>query len=339
MSKKLALFCSFLFVLMLSASGWSESLKVINIAGTVQHPLDFSLEDLNKFAPVRVRLNEVTRDNNFHGAFYYRGVPLRALLELADIRKGETDFSKPIDLAIVIRNKEGKQTVLSWGEVFYRNPSEIVVAVSAEPILPHKSCQSCHKPEEYQPRLDQMTRKVKFPKLVVAGDFYTDRSLEDISGIEVVDLHPKIDAKKTKKLFSSAFVITGAVKQDMSITALVPYPHKEILVKQVGDGKGYHGLRKFEGVPLSDLLNKAGIAPDLNTVFIVSASDGYRSLLSYGEVLLSSYGQNILIADGSGGQPLRENGKFILVPADDLSADRWVKAVEKIAVISLKHGQ
>jgi hypothetical protein len=338
MSKKLALFCSLLFVLMLSASGWTASSKVITIAGAVKQPLDLSPEDLNKFTQVRVRLNEVTRDNNFHGSFYYRGVPLSALLELADVQKVGTDFFKAIDLAIVVRSKDGKQIVLSWGEVFYRNPSEIIVAVSAEPILPHKSCQSCHKPEVYQPRLDQMKRQIKFPKLVVANDFYTDRSLEEISSIEVLDLHPKIDAKKVKELYSPVFVITGAAKQNMSITELSSYPHKEILVKQVGDGKGYHGLRKFEGVPVADLLNKAGIGPDLNTVFLVSAADGYRSLLSYGELLLSSYGQNIVIADGAGGQSLRENGKFILVLADDLSADRWVKAVEKIEVISLKHG-
>ena len=309
MYKKLAFFCLLLIVLMLSANAWAESSKAINITGAVKQPLNLSPEDMNKFTQVRVRLNEVTRDNSFHGSFYYWGVPLRALLELADIRKVETDFSKAIDLAIVVRNKEGKQIVLSWGEVFYRNPSEIIVAVSAEPIMPHKSCQSCHKPEVYQPGLDQLKRQIKFPKLVVANDFYTDRSLEEISSIEVLDLHPKIDAKKVKELYSPAFAVDGAVKQSMSITELSSYPHKEILVKQMGDGKGYHGLRKFEGVPLVDLLNKAGIGTDLNTVFLVSAPDGYRSLLSFGELLLSSYGQNIVIADGSGGQPLRENGK------------------------------
>jgi DMSO/TMAO reductase YedYZ molybdopterin-dependent catalytic subunit len=336
MSKKLALFCSLFLVVMLSATGWAASSKAISITGAVKQPIDLSMEDLYKFAPVRVRLNEVTQKNNFRGAFYYRGVPLSALLELAEVQKKGADFSKAIDLAILIRNKEGKQTVLSWGEVFYRNPSEIIIAVSAEPILPHKSCQTCHQPEVYQPRLDQLKRRIKFPKLVVANDFYTDRSLEDISSIQIFDLHPKIQVKKTQELYSPAFTLTGVVKQRMTITELSLYPHKEILVKQMGDGKGYHGLRKFSGVPLADLLNKTGIEPDLNSVLLVSAADGYRSLLSYGELLLSSYGQNILIADGAGEQPLRENGRFILVPADDLSADRWVKAVEKIEVISLK---
>jgi len=295
-----------------------------------------SMDDLNKFIPACVRLNEVTRDNNFHGAFYYSGVPLRTLLELADIHKKETDFSKAIDLAIVIRSKDGKQTVLSWGEVFYKNPAEIIIAFSATPIMPHRDCAKCHKPEVYEPWFNQLKRQVGFPKLVVANDFYTDRSFEDITSIEVLDLHPKIDAKKAKDLYSPSFIISGAVKHSPDITDLSSYPHKEILAKQQGDGKGYHGVKKFEGVPLADLLNKAGIGPDLHTVFLVSSPDGYRSLLSYGELFLSPYGKNIVIADRVADRPLKENGRFILILADDLSADRWVKAVEKIDVIQLK---
>ncbi len=336
MNKKLPLFCSFLLVFLLSANGWTASSPELNVTGSVKQPLNLSLADLNKFTPVSVRLNEVTRDNSFHGSFYYRGVPLRTLLELADIQKVGADFNKAIDLAIVIRSRDGKQTVLSWGEVFYRNPSEIIIAASAEPVMPHKSCQACHKPEVYQPWLDQLKRPIGFPKLVVANDFYTDRSLEDITGIEVLDLHPQIDTKKTKDLYSPSFTITGAVKQTLDIKDLSSYPHKEIPAKQMGDGKGYHGLRIFEGVPLLDLLNKAGIELDLDTVFLISAPDGYRSLLSYGELLFTSQGKNVIIADRVAGQPLRENGRFNLILSDDLAADRWVKAVDKIEVIRLK---
>ena len=336
MHKKLSLFCSFLLVFLLSANGWTASSPELNVTGVVKQPLNLSLEDINKFTSVRVRLNEVTRDNNFHGSFYYRGVPLRTLLELADIQKVGADFNKAIDLAMVIRSRDGKQTVLSWGEVFYRNPSEIIIAASAEPIMPHKSCQACHKPEVYQPWLDQLKRPLGFPKLVVANDFYTDRSMEDITGIEVLDLHPKIDTKKTKDLYSPSFTITGAVKQPLDIKDLSSYPHKEVPAKQMGDGKGYHGIRIFEGVPLLDLLNKAGIEPDSDTVFLISAPDGYRSLLSYGELFLAPHGQDIVIADRVAGRPLKENGRFILIFPEDLSADRWVKAVDKIEVIRLK---
>ena len=57
---------------------------------------------------------------------------------------------------------------------------------------------------------------------------------------------------------------------------------------------------------------------------------------TYGELLLAPYGRNIIIADRADDKPLEKNGKFIAVLPDDLSADRWVKAVEKIEVIKLK---
>ena len=54
-------------------------------------------------------------------------------------------------------------------------------------------------PEVYQSRLDVLSRKVGYPKLVVANDFYTDRSLEDVTNIEVVDLHLKMAIRKTAR--------------------------------------------------------------------------------------------------------------------------------------------
>lgn len=324
------------FVFFVSSTVWSTSSPMIGITGAVRQPLNLTVDDLSRFDSVSVRLNEVTSDKNYHGAFYYRGVPLKTLLELADIQKGETDFFKRIDLAIVVRCKNGEQDVLSWGEIFYRNPAEIIIAVSAAPVMPEKSCKNCHKPEVYERWYGPLKREVVFPKLVVANDFYTDRSLENITNIEVVDLHPAMEAKKMSKLFSPGFAITGMVKKRLDYKDLSAYPRNEISAKQVGDGKGYHGLKDFEGASLETLINRAGIEPDLNTVFLVSAPDGYRSLLSYGELFLNRAGKNIIIADKLSGEPINENGKFNLIVPDDLAADRWVKAVQKIEVIQLK---
>jgi hypothetical protein len=281
-------------------------------------------------------LNDITSNGTYHGAFEYRGVPLRTLLELANIQKKKTDFPKQIDMAIIVHSKSGKQTVLSWGEVFYRNPAEIIIADSAAPIMPIKSCKGCHQPEVYQRWYSPLKRAISFPKLVVANDFYTDRSLEDITGIEVVDLHPGTAAtKKLSRLFSPAFTITGDVKKRLNIEELSAYPHVETAVKELGDGRGYHGLKIFEGVPLKDLLDKAGIEPDMNTAFLASAPDGYRSLISYGELILNPSGRKFIMADRVSGELLKKDGKFVMIAPDDLAADRWVKAVEKIEVIRL----
>jgi hypothetical protein len=313
----------------------SASQPSISVTGTVKQPLNLTMEDLRQFESVSVRLNEVTTDRIFHGAFSYRGVPLRTVLELATVQKEEADFSKPVDLAIVIKNKEGKQTVLSWGEIFYHNPAEVIIAVNAAPVMPHRECSGCHTPEVFKTWFDPLKRQVGLPKLIVANDFYTDRSLEDVSSIEVINLHPKMTSRKLPNLFSPEFIVTGAVKKDLKIGVISSYPRLEILAKQVGDGKGYHGLKHFGGAPLIDIVRSAGIEPDLNTVLLVSAPDGYRSLISYGELLLAPYGRNIIIADTADRHPLKENGKFIALLADDLSADRWVKAVNRIEVIKM----
>jgi precorrin-4 methylase/DMSO/TMAO reductase YedYZ molybdopterin-dependent catalytic subunit len=336
MYKKLVWFSLLLFIFLLSEHGVEAFSPTISITGTVKQPLNVTMEDIRKFESVSARLNEVTADKGFHGVFSYRGVPLRTLLELATVQKEESDFFKPVDLAVVIRNSTGQQTVLSWGEIFYRNPAEVLIAYSATPIMPHRECSACHTPEVFKKWFDPLKRDVGLPKLVVSNDFYTDRSLENISSIEVIDLHPAITSQKVKNLFSPEFVLSGAVKKQINVTDITSYPRLEVLAKTTGDGKGYHGLNTYNGVPLIEIIRKAGINPDINSVILISSPDGYRSLISYGELFFAPYGRDIIIADMAEGQPLKENGKFIALFPDDLSADRWVKAVNKIEVISLK---
>jgi precorrin-2 methylase len=325
-----------IFPFLIAVSAWTAPAPSVSITGSVRQPLNLTLEDLQRLETVTVRLNEVTTDHHYNGAFYYRGIPLKTLLELAYVQKEETSFSKLIDLAILVRNKDGQQVALSWGEIFYGNPSEIVLAFSSTPIMPHGDCKRCHTPEVYQPRLDILSRKIGFPKLVVANDFYTDRSLEGVTNIEVLDLHLKMPVKKTPDLFSPGFSITGSVKQTQNVSDLSSYPRIVALAKTIGDGIGYHGLESYGGVLLSELLKKSEATSDLNQVIIISAPDGYRTLLSSGEVFLSSKGKSIMIADRVANQPVKKGGNFKLILPGDLSADRAVKAISKIEIMSLK---
>lgn len=311
---------------------------ILRIYGAVNQPVVITMQDLAKFQSTQAQLNEVLENGDFRGAFYYQGVPLRILLELAGIKKNEkNNFSKSVDLAIAIRNKKGAQIILSWGEVFYRNPGEILIATNAIPIMPHKDCKGCHSAEFYKPLIDQFHRNICFPKLIVAEDLYTDRSLEGITDIEVIDINPDNNVKKDpkSKLFSKQFTITGYGIKPLSLCDISQYSRKNMRIKKVGEGKGYHGILQAGGASLKQILEDAGIKPDLNTVFMVSAPDGYRSLLSYGEVFLNPLGDQIIIADRIDGQSIDSGGKFILLISKDLMADRWVKAIEKIEVISI----
>ena len=75
---------------------------------------------------------------------------------------------------------------------------------------------------------------------------------------------------------------------------------------------------------------------DLNTVYLVTHSDGYRAALSFGELFLDPAGERILIADGNDNPGAGKEGRFTLYVPHDLSSDRNVKGIENIEVINLK---
>ena len=330
------LFLIVLFSIVCMYQSYAYAIPPLRITGMVRQPLNLTLQDLERYQSIQVQLNEVMGDGSYQGAFYYRGVPLRTLLETASIQKEGTDFSKRVDLAIRIGNEEGKQVALSWGEVFYRNPGRIIVATSASPVMPHKDCRACHTPERYKPRLDKLKRVVDFPKLVVAGDAYAERSLGGVTSIEILDLCPKMPTQKMEKLFSPEFTIMGTKAGTLNFKDLSRYPRRTIKVKHLGEGRGYHGISTYKGAIFKAVLEEIGLPFDLNLVFLVSADDGYRSLFSYGEIFLDPSGERMIMADTIDGGPIKRGGKFMLVPPDDLMSDRDVKAVKKIEVISLQ---
>jgi DMSO/TMAO reductase YedYZ molybdopterin-dependent catalytic subunit len=333
--KKIFLSVSIFMTIFLAGNATEASNGILRINGIVNNPLTLTMKDLNRFKNIQVQLNDVSNKGEFKGIYYYEGVPLRTLLELACIEKNKKGFSKSVDLAIAVRNKKGAQIILSWGEVFYRNPAEIVIATRAVPIMPHKNCKGCHSPDFYKPLLDQLHRNISFPKLVVAEDSFADRSIEGITEIEVLQIPHNNNSKKIPKLFSKQFIISGDGIKTLSLCDLSQYPRKNMRIKRIGEGKGYHGILQVSGASLKQILDDAGVTPDLNTVFIVSAPDGYCSLLSYGEVFLNPLGDQIIVADQINGQSIDRGGRFILLISKDLMADRWVKAIEKIEVISV----
>lgn len=316
-----------IFLFIFQARGWTDSAAGFSISGSVKQPIRLTSEDLAGFQSVNVRLNEVDSDKNFSGSFNYQGVPLRTLLELATIQKEETSFPKNLDVVVIIRNTAGKQVVLSWGEVFYRNPSGMIIAYTAKPVMPELS-------QGIEKWRNTLERPIGFPKLVVANDFYTDRSVESVASIEVMVPDAPLKQQKTDNPYASSFSISGAVKTPLTIADLADWPHKNTAIKVTGSGKGYHGLQQVSGVSLARLLEKAGAQTDFNTVYMVSHSDGYRAALSFGELFLSPAGERMLISEDSKGAG--QEGRFTLHMPDDLSSDRNVKGIAHIEVINLK---
>jgi hypothetical protein len=321
-------------LVVLAVLAFSSPSPAFTIGGAVLNPLSLTGEDLSRFASQEARLTELTRAREYNGVFLYQGVPLQNLLRLAAIRKSGEGFNKDIDLAIVVRNKQGKEVTLSWGEVFYRNPSNVLVAFAAAPVLPHRdNCGKCHEQEFYQPVLDKLKRKVGLPKLVLANDFYSDRSLEDITSIEVVDLKRGSGKKPDPVPLAGKFAVVDSAGKTTDVADLAGYPSRTVDFKNVGDGRGYHGVRRLSGVPLRELLARFGAGQEPDQVLLVTATDGYQGLYSYGEIFLSPLGERIIVSE----QPVTAQNKgksFSLVAPDDTSADRMIKDVLKIEILA-----
>ena len=333
MKNRLGFFFAALLFTLVAAPADSSALT---IGGAVRQPLNLSTKELARFDSVTVQLNELTRAKQFKGVFRYRGVPLRNLLELATIAKDGPGFWKPTDLAIVVRNREGKRTVLSWGEVFYKNPSNVVVAYAATPVIPHheKSCVRCHPSSLYQPVLDTLKRPISFPKLVLPNDFYSDRCLEDIVSIEVIDIKADNSTKKPEAHQTAGFTIRDITGKSVEISSLTGYSPITITYKEFGEGRGYHGIRKYTGVPLTELLRPLDNHKRLDRLLLLTSKDGYRSTFSFGEVFLNPLGERLIVA-GTPGTAAGKNS-FTLVPPDDLAADRMLKDIDTIEILSLQ---
>jgi hypothetical protein len=320
-------------------NGRGDASASLEIAGLVKTKTSFTVGDLRRMEPVSARANEVHRNGEFFGSYTVRGVPLRTLLDVAVVQKGASAFDKPLDLAIVLKGASGKRAVVSWGEVYYRNASEVIVAFESKPVMPHKPCERCHGPEVFGSRLEILKRELDFPKLVATRDLWGDRFVEGISTIEVVEPLPGDPAGRPvkreghEKIWSDAVSIAVPEKPPVAVSSLDGYTRVAVDAIMAGDGIGFHGTRRFEGASLSEVLEKAGIAPDPATAFLLTAPDGYRVLLSSSEVFDAPAAAPIILADKEGGNAIDDGGRFHLVLPADHAADRWLKSVSRIDVV------
>jgi precorrin-2 methylase len=291
-----------MLICLLPATGLADSQPVVTISGLVKHPQRLTLEDLASYRPVTVRMTEVGRDGTFRGIYRYRGIPLQNLLQIAGVEKEGTDFSKAIDLAIVVRSREGKRTLLSWAEVAYGRPADVILACAATSVM----TKSGDSASEHVPIL---------PRLVLGNDFYSDRCLADIVGIEV------IDPARTAKI------------EPLPLPKPTDRATAEVATKIVWGGSRFEGVQRFSGVPLVEVLKQAYTTDDPLAAVLIRSRDGYRSLLSFGELFWSPLGHRILIADHMNGTEL--GARWLVLP--DSSANRFVRDIAGIEILRLRH--
>jgi hypothetical protein len=93
----------------------------------------------------------------------------------------------------------------------------------------------------------------------------------------------------------------------------------------------------FSGVPLIDLLLKAGVpaklhGKDLSLYVAAVGSDGYIAVLSIAEVHPELHEGTVLVADQLDGKPIDTQGPLMLVVAGDTRPARWVRNLVQIKV-------
>ena len=123
----------------------------------------------------------------------------------------------------------------------------------------------------------------------------------------------------------------------MKMTAgeIAALPHQELSVDD-------HGKTvRFEGVPLSLVLGKAGVTfgetlrgKRLASCLLVEAADGYRVVIALPELDPGFTDRVILLADKADGHPLdSKEGPFrIIVPGEKRMA-RWVRQVTALKIV------
>jgi DMSO/TMAO reductase YedYZ molybdopterin-dependent catalytic subunit len=104
---------------MLSTCDIAQDAPVIEIGGTVQRPLRLDLAALREFASVSIAPFDLvcfSTGRYIRPMGSYRGVPLRALLDAAGVRRPDNaDFKRTVFLA---HAHDGYAVTFSWHELF-----------------------------------------------------------------------------------------------------------------------------------------------------------------------------------------------------------------------------
>jgi len=140
---------------------------------------------------------------------------------------------------------------------------------------------------------------------------------------------------------TNTLVISGDIPATITLKVedIAAMPHESATVTEEDGSKVV-----YEGVPLRDILTKAGATlgkqlrgKNLASYVLAKAHDGYQVLFSVGELDQSFGNTSILIADKRDGKPLFEyQGPLRLVCASDKAGARSVRMLENIEVVRLR---
>jgi hypothetical protein len=301
-----------------SAESKSYAVKSITVQGEVQNPGPVNLDSL----PLRSSaIKELGMENGkqiFKGAFFVTGYSLYDILDGKKIKKDpENKFAPPVDMYLIVENEKGEKAVFSWGEIYYRNSFDILIAKNIWAINPARAKTKWALPEE--------------PRLMCGSDLLNVRFLSNPTKITVRSFHGNFPSEKPKDIYSAEFkIVTGAGA--VSIGEIGSSVEKRTLSNvSYGHGMGFKNVLNLTGFRLKDLIESRLNPGDVrDTIAVASAKDGYRVVLSASEILNRNDNQDIILVDRKGSA---EDGRYLLFEPGDFFADRDVRALEKIEFV------
>jgi hypothetical protein len=303
----------------------SYALKTILVEGEVENagPVDVSTLPLRS-CPIKEAALEGGKPE-FKGAYYYGGYALYDILDSKKVKKSsDSTFSPFVDLYVVVQNDQGEQAVFSWGEIYYsRNNFSILLSKSVQAINPSKMAVT-KWPLPANPRL------------ICAGDLLNVRFLSNPSKITVKSARGMFASQKPPSIYSAEMAIVAGTKS-VSVREISPSMEKRTYdFVGYGHGMGFKGIEEIRGIPLKSILegNMKLLPEDFRqSIAVISAKDGYRSVFSLSEIANRNDNLDFLIVDK---KDSKEDGRFILFATPDFFVDRNVKAIEKIEIVRSK---
>ncbi len=120
---------------------------------------------------------------------------------------------------------------------------------------------------------------------------------------------------------------------------LAALPHKSVVVFNAHTKAN----ETYSGVPLADLLSKAGVPLGESvrgklfmTGIVAEGTDNYGVLYSLAEVDPSIHTGDVIVADLLDGKKLDKDGAFKMVSTEDRRPARWVRNLTAISVVKVE---
>lgn len=139
------------------------------------------------------------------------------------------------------------------------------------------------------------------------------------------------------------FRVDGAVRMPLVLTAAqlgsLPWrDYSEVREVRQGESTARQAVA-YRGLPLRELLDMAQLLPDRHavrrTVFLLTASDGYRVSFSWGELFNSSLGEGVILVRVQDGRDLIEVDGFVALRSlhDSRPGPRHVRKLTRVEVL------